>query len=115
MVSKLLGKLARVWDGKNRRRWKRHTHVTYIEIQPLDNDMVVLAPAVWGMTRDFSKRGIGLVTSFHLNCVYVRVTIPSSAFVGLGIVRHQRIMTSSPDATEFFVGIEMVDEKDVIV
>ena len=114
MISQLLYALAQHWTGKNRRQSSRIARVTYIEIQPLDEDFSVCGPVVWGITRDFSQQGIGFTTKFWLNCTFVSVTIPEDNRSIIGVVRHNNAFAIEPYSVEYMVGIELLDEKSVL-
>lgn len=114
MFADLLYSLLKPWSGENRRRWQRYERVTYVELQPLDADLVLAGKAVWGMTRDFSKHGIGLTTPFQLDCTYLKITIREDEYTGVGIIKHVRKISSESERPLYFVGVELIDETGII-
>lgn len=114
MITGLWHSLINSWGGENRRRWRRHSRVTYVEIQPLDADLVLSGAPAWGMTRDFSRHGIGFTTPFELKCIYVKITVREDRSTHVGIVRHQRKISSEAEGSLYFVGVELVDETGIV-
>ncbi len=115
MLREWLLSWAPMLSSENRRRSRRYARVTYIEIQPLDEDLSICGPPAWGMTQDFSKHGIGFTTPFWLDCIYLRFTVREDHFSGYGIVRHNRILDAVDSGlNQYFVGIELFDEKTLL-
>jgi len=114
MLTELIHSLISPWQGENRRRWRRCKRVTYVELQPLDADLVLSGKPVWGMTRDFSRHGIGLTTAYKLNCTYVKITVREDGYTGVAIIRHLRNIASDLEQPLYLVGVELVDETMII-
>ncbi len=108
--------LLRTWvlgnetNGDCRRKFKRHARVTYIEIQPLDQELSPVGERAWGMTRDLSVQGVGFTTESSFQCEHVRVFIRDDDYSAIAAIRHQRLISAPDETPKFLIGVEFLDD-----